>query len=114
MFDKGNLLFKVQATVWKDKKEIGFPHNHLVTTVDDDTENVQRWDREKRRKVRIRSPKVVKDYQDNMNGVDCKDHDTADWGTSIRTCRYYLRIFFGALTAYCMPCIASLCSWVQK
>jgi Transposase IS4 len=94
MFHKGNLLFKVQATVWKDKKEIGFLHNYLVTTVEDDTENVQRWDKVKRRKVRIRSPRVVKDYQANMNGVDRKDRDTADWGTSIRTCRYYLRIFF--------------------
>jgi hypothetical protein len=41
MFDKGKSLFKVQVTVWKDKKGVGFLHNHLVFTADDETENLQ-------------------------------------------------------------------------
>jgi hypothetical protein len=74
MYDKGNkLLFKVQATVWKDKKEVGFLHNHLVSTAEDETGIIDRWDRAKQRTVNIRSPIIVKDYQANMNGVDCKD-----------------------------------------
>jgi hypothetical protein len=40
-FDKDKLLFKVQATVWKDTKEVGLLHNHLVSTADYKMENVQ-------------------------------------------------------------------------
>jgi hypothetical protein len=108
MYDKGNnLLFKVQATVWKDKKEVGFLHNHLVSTAEDETGMIDRWDRAKKRTIKIRSPIIVKDYQANMNGVDRKDRDTADWSTSIRTCRYYLRIFCWSLDGilHAMYCI---------
>ena len=43
MYDKGNrLLFKVQATVWKDKKEVGFLHNHLVSTAEEETGSIDR------------------------------------------------------------------------
>jgi hypothetical protein len=94
IFKGTKLLYKVQATVWKDKKEVGFLHNHLVSVASEDKQQVWRFDRAKAQKVKIDSPQVVLDYQKHMNGVDCKDRDTADWGISIKTNRYYLRLFF--------------------
>jgi hypothetical protein len=32
-----------------------------------------------------------------MNGVDHKDRDTADWTISVKTNRFYMRIFFWLL-----------------
>jgi hypothetical protein len=62
MFDKGKLLFKVQATVWNDKKEVGFLSNHLMSTADDETGCIQQLDRAKeRRKIKICSPNIIKD-----------------------------------------------------
>jgi hypothetical protein len=42
---------------------------------------------------------VVEDYAQNYGGVDRKDRDSSDWTTSVRTNRFYLRIFFWLLDA---------------
>jgi hypothetical protein len=49
----------------------------------------------KKRRLVINSP-VQKNYAKNMNGVDRNDRDSADYTTSIRINRWYLRIFFCA------------------
>ena len=38
-------------------------------------------------------PKAQADYVENFNAVDKNDRDSADYSTTIRTNRYYLRIF---------------------
>jgi hypothetical protein len=42
---------------------------------------------------------VVEEYAQNYGGVDRKDRDSSDWTTSVRTQRFYLRIFFWLLDA---------------
>ena len=84
-------LYTVQATVWKDKKLVGFLHNHLVADTEDHT--VERWLPRKKRKL-ICSHEVVTDYSYHMNGVDHKDRDTADWTVLLESNRFYLRIFY--------------------
>jgi hypothetical protein len=75
----------------KDKKQVGFLHTHLLG---------QRWwvdetrYQNKKRRLVINCPPVQKNYAKNMNGVDRNDRDSADYTTSIRINRWYLRIFF--------------------
>jgi hypothetical protein len=85
-------LYTVQATVWKDKKLVGFLHNHLVADTEGHT--VERWSPTKKRRKSISSHEVTTDYSYHMNGVDHKDRDTADWTVSLKSNRFYLRIFY--------------------
>jgi len=92
VFGRGNRKFTGQATVWKDKKQVAFLHNNIVEPLGDCS--VPRYSREARRRVDIPTHKVVEDYADKYGGVDRKDRDTSDWTISVRTNRFYLRIFF--------------------
>ena len=69
-------LYTVQATVWNDKKLVGFLHNHLVEDTEGHT--VDRWSPRKKKRQPISSHGVTTDYSYHMNGVDHKDRDTAD------------------------------------
>jgi hypothetical protein len=77
---------------WKDKKQVGFLHTHLLG---------QRWwvdeTRYQNKKRRLVINCRQKNYAKNMNGVDRNDRDSADYTTSIRINRWYLRIFFWVL-----------------
>ena len=87
--------YVVQGTVWRDKKEVGFLHNHLVGPSDD--HYTKRWTKVDgvSKHAKIKSPEVQADYAKYMNGIDQCDHDTSDYSVSICTNRYYLQIFSG-------------------
>ena len=70
---------------------------------------VQRRVRGKRTRDTIAAPRAQADYVANYNAVDRNDRDSADYSTTIRTNRYYLRIFCWALdrvihAAYVVVC----------
>ncbi|CAJ1954086.1 unnamed protein product [Cylindrotheca closterium] len=88
----GKVLYLVQATLWKDKKMVGFLHNHLVQSEQD--HQVKRWDKESRTKKEIPAHPIVTDYNKYMGGVDAKDRDTADWSVSLKSNHWYYRIFY--------------------
>ncbi len=54
---------------------------------------VHRRERGKNTSTEIEAPRAQQDYVKYFNAVDHNDHDSADYLTSIRTNRYYLRIF---------------------
>jgi hypothetical protein len=58
---------------------------------------VQRRVRGKRTRDTIVAPQAQADYVANYNAVDRNDQDSADYSTTVRTNRYYLRIFCWAL-----------------
>jgi len=92
VYHRSRHLYTVQATIWKDKKLVGFLHNHLVEPEVDS--NVLRYSPRKKRKKKIQSHNISKDYSMHMNGVDTKDRDTADWSVSLKSFRYYMRLFY--------------------
>jgi hypothetical protein len=68
---------------------------------------VKRYVKNKARRVSISSHEIVSDYSKHMDGVDHKDRDTTDWTVSLKSNRWYLRIFYwlvnGTLNAaYCI------------
>jgi len=81
--------------------------NKKVGRSDDLT--VQRRVRGKYTRDTIVAPQAQVDYVANYNAVDRNDRDSADYSTTIRTNRYYLRIFCLALdrvihAAYVVVC----------
>jgi hypothetical protein len=82
-----------QATIWKDKKLVGLLHNHKVEGFTGDTP-VWRWSTKERKKIRLDGVPAGISYSKHYNGVDRLDRANADWTVSVRTNRFYLRIFF--------------------
>lgn len=85
--------FRMQATIWKDKKLVGFLHNYLVQPMSEGF-HVLRFSPRSRKRKPVRSPEVGGEYSLHMNGVDNKDRDTADWTVSLKSGRFYMRIFY--------------------
>ena len=81
----------IQCTTWRDKKQVMFLHSHLVGSSTNAT--VRRHVKGKKQKVEIGAPTSQIDYVGNYNAVDRQDRDSADYTTSIKTVRYYIRIF---------------------
>ena len=105
----GKLEFVSQALVWKDRKLVGFLSNHLVEHVDELSATVLRWDRDVRKRVAIEAHPITNDYGLHMGGVDHMDRDLSNWGSSMRTARYYMRIFFWCFDSivHCIHCIVA-------
>ena len=94
--------YTMQATIWKDKKQVGLLHNFDVKSMEHGTHYVERWSPRKKRKREVESPTAITTYTNNYNGVDKKDRDTADWGVSLKSERWYLRVFFWAFDSVTM------------
>ena len=83
--------YYIQCTTWKDKKQVSFLHSHKVGVSPPDT--VARHVKGKRSREVFPAPQAQVEYVKYFNAVDKNDRDSADYSTSIRTNRYYLRIF---------------------
>jgi hypothetical protein len=84
-------VYYIQATTWRDKKQVCFLSTNEVGFSDGST--VKRHTRRKATRDTIDSPRARDDYAEFFNAVDRNDRDSYDYSTSIRTNRYYLRIF---------------------
>ena len=96
-----NGTYNVQCTTWKDKKQVNFPHTHLVKG--DGNTTVRRHAKGQRIRVNFEAPPIQHDYAQYYNAVDINDRDSASYSCSIRTNRWYLRVFFWLLdrVVYC-------------
>jgi hypothetical protein len=81
----------LQATVWMDRKLVGFLHSAQVSKSAGHT--VLRWDRKQNKRVPIATPPVTHEYSDCMGAVDMTDGDGANYSVSFRSNRWYLRLF---------------------
>ena len=68
-----------------------FLHTYCVGPTSNNT--VKRHHKGKYSRLDITAPIVGRKYSESMGAVDKNDRDSADYSTSIRTNRYYLRIF---------------------
>jgi hypothetical protein len=88
-------MYYIQATTWRDKKQVCFLSSNEVGFSDGMV--VRRHTRRKRVRDTIDAPRAQTHYVKYFNAVDRNDRDSADYSTTIRTNRYYLRIFCWAL-----------------
>jgi hypothetical protein len=86
-----NKTYYLQATTWRDKTQVCFLSSNKVGASYGST--VHRRERGKNTSTEIEAPRAQQDYVKYFNAVDRNNCDSADYSTSIRTNRYYLRIF---------------------
>ena len=99
--------YYVQCTTWKDKKQVTFLHTHLVQNHGDIT--IKRHVKDKKQRVSLKAPPTQTDYVNYFNAVDVNDHDSADCSTSIRTNRWYLRVFLWLVDRVIFSCYLIVC-----
>lgn len=80
----------VKILKWVDNKPI-----HLISTFcsAEPLDEVKRWSTSEKRYLTIARPDVVRQYNQNMGGIDLNDFLVALYRTSVGTKRYYMRIF---------------------
>ena len=104
---KNNEKYHLQCTTWKDKKQVTFLHTHLVQNDGDTT--VKRHVKGNRQRIDLNAPPIQPDYSKYFNAVDVNDHDSADYTVSIRTNRWYLRIFLWLVDRVIFACYLIVC-----
>ena len=82
--------FYVQCTTWKDKKQVCFLSTNEVGS--SHGLSVRRYAKGRRKREHFAAPWAQKHYAKCFNAVDKTDRDGADYSTTIKTNRYYLRI----------------------
>jgi hypothetical protein len=87
--------YYIQATTWRDKKQVCFLSSNEVGF--SDGMSVKRHTKKRAQRDTIEAPRAQQDYSRFFNAVDRNDRDSSDYSTTIRTNRYYLRIFCWAL-----------------
>lgn len=87
---KSNKRYYIQCTTWRDKKQVMFLHNTEVGR--SDGFSVMRHVKGQKRRQKMNGPRAQAEYIKFFNAVDKNDRDSADYSTTIRTNRYYLRI----------------------
>jgi hypothetical protein len=104
----GLKTYYIQCTTWKDKKQVCFLHSNAIGR--STTHTVRRHSRGQRERRVINAPNSQQRYADNFNAVDRNDRDSSDYSTTIRTTRYYLRIFCWALDRVIHTCYVVVCA----
>ena len=83
--------YYIQCTTWRDKKQVFFLSTNKVGASHGLT--VKRHTKKRARRDTLAAPRAQRDYVTFFNAVDRNDRDSADYSTTIKTMRYYLRIF---------------------
>jgi hypothetical protein len=99
--------FFIQCTTWRDKKQVMFVHTNTIGRSYDNF--VRRHVRGQQNRNVIRAPLSQKHYREHFNAVDINDRDSADYSTSIRTIRYYIRMLCWSLDRVIHTCYVVVC-----
>lgn len=62
---------KISVVKWADNKCVTIVNSYLSTSVPSET--VSRYDKNKKERVTVKCPKVIKEYNSHMGGVDLAD-----------------------------------------
>ncbi len=80
-FVRGKKQYYIQATTWRDKKQVTFLSSNKVGA---SYGHMVHWrERGSNASWLIDAPQAQQDYIKYFNAVDCNDQDSADYSTSI-------------------------------
>ena len=104
--ESGPASMRAEASVTKDRKQVAVLNNFEVGPPTDDDTMLRRVTGFLERQ-NITAPAALIAYNMWMDAVDRKDRDTADWGISLRSYRWYLAIFYWLVNSQvaCMFCV---------
>ena len=92
-----NLKYIVQATTWKDKKQVAILHNIHVGEANG--ARTLRYDKSTHQREAVDTHPIIPNYIKWMRGVDMFDQSMNDYNVSLRGVRWYLRLFYYVVNA---------------
>ena len=81
----------VNAVKWLDNKSVHLISSHNTTTPLD---KVMRFEKKMKTRIEVQRPFIVKDYNENMGGVDIADQLISYYRMSFRSKKFYHRLIF--------------------
>lgn len=93
----------ISVTCWKDNKQVVLASTYVGA---EPAESVSRYDKKQKRTIDIPCPKIVKDYNAHMGGVDLMDSFLGRYRIRIKSRKWYIRLF------YHMIDMAAINAWV--
>lgn len=76
---------------WQDTKAVSLMSSYAGT---EPLGKARRWDKSKKEYTNIDQPNIIKEYNASMGGVDMLDVHLARCKFPIRTCRWYMILFW--------------------
>ncbi|GBM74764.1 Chimeric ERCC6-PGBD3 protein [Araneus ventricosus] len=94
----------VALVKWVDNRNVVLASNFLGINKEDE---VQRWSKESKSFIKVKTPEIVRRYNSGMGGVDLLDQLIAFYRTNIRSKKWTLRMIFHAVD------LAIVNSWIE-
>nr|AGK25051.1 transposase [Chilo suppressalis] len=93
----------ITTVSWKDNKQVILLSTYVGA---DPIETIERYDKKEKKRVTIPCPRLIKEYNSHMGGVDLMDSFLGRYRIHMKTRKWYLRIFYHLLD------ITIINSWV--
>lgn len=84
----------MSVVAWKDNKVVTLLSSYVGALPLD---NVSRYDKKNKEKIQIPCPKIIREYNAHMGGVDLMDSFLGRYRIKIKSRKWYIRIFFHLL-----------------
>lgn len=82
------------AVSWKDNKQVTLLSTYVGA---EPVGSIERYDKKEKKKVAIKCPKVIKEYNAHMGGVDLMDSFLGRYRIKVKSRKWYMRIFYHLL-----------------
>ncbi|KAL0871532.1 hypothetical protein ABMA27_005245 [Loxostege sticticalis] len=81
----------ISVTCWKDNKMVTLASTYVGS---EPATTVSRYDKKKKATISIPCPKIIKDYNSHMGGVDLMDSFLGRYRIRIKSRKWYMRLFY--------------------
>lgn len=81
----------ISVTCWKDNKIVTLASTYVGS---EPAETINRYDKKQKKQITIACPRIVKDYNAHMGGVDLMDSFLGRYRIRIKSRKWYIRIFY--------------------
>lgn len=84
----------ITTVSWKDNKQVVLASTYVGAQP---VETIERYDKKEKRRIKIDCPKIIKEYNAHMGGVDLMDSHLGRYKIRIKSRKWYIRIFYHLL-----------------
>lgn len=84
----------IPTVSWKDNKQVILASTYVRACP---VENIQRSDKKEKKRIPITCPKLTKEYNMHMGGVDLMDSFLGRYRIRMKSRKWYMRIFYHLL-----------------
>lgn len=82
------------TVTWKDNKQVILASTYVGACP---VENIERFDKKEKKRISITCPKLIKEYNMHMGGVDLMDSFLGRYRIRMKSRKWYMRIFYHLL-----------------